>query len=62
MYIVRDESKNIVAMCTRKEDTNAWLSSKLDKQQYTIEDTSEAQYYECEYLGMKDGEGEGQIL
>lgn len=37
MYVVRNSKNEIVAICTRKEDAMAWLTSqKIDKENYTV--------------------------
>jgi hypothetical protein len=37
MYIVKDKSGKTVALCSRPEDANAWVSTKLDNAEYIVE-------------------------
>jgi hypothetical protein len=37
MYIVKDSSGKTVALCSRPEDANAWVLSKLDEENYVVE-------------------------
>jgi hypothetical protein len=39
MYIVRDNQGQTVAVCTRREDAEAYARTKLDNVQYTVEKT-----------------------
>ena len=36
MYTVLDANNSVVAICSRLEDAQAWLSTKLDKINYTV--------------------------
>lgn len=39
MYIVKDDKGEVVAICTRLEDAQAYESTALDETVYTIEET-----------------------
>lgn len=57
MFIVRNSSEEIVAICTREEDAQSFQnSSSVDKEFYTVEDTNLTEYF----LQLEDGYGEGQ--
>lgn len=62
MYIVRDSNSEIIIISTKESDARAFLeAAEIDKQSgYTIEDTSEDEYYDCKYIELQDGIGEGQ--
>jgi len=38
MFIVRNDSGDIVAVTTRREDAEVYLATQLDKTSYTIEE------------------------
>lgn len=62
MYIVRDSNSEIIIISTKESDARAFLeAAEIDKQSgYTIEDTSEDEYYDRKYMELQDGIGEGQ--
>jgi len=37
MYVVKDENNQVVALCSRPEDAQAWVNSKLDNVTYVVE-------------------------
>ena len=37
MYVVKDENNRVVALCSRPEDAQAWINSKLDNVTYVVE-------------------------
>ncbi len=37
MYTVKNANNEVVCLCSRPEDAQAWVMTKLDKTHYTIE-------------------------
>jgi hypothetical protein len=63
MYVVRNLSNEIVAICTRPEDAQSFQNSaSVDKESYTVEDDLEAAAIEERFLQLQDGYGEGQLV
>jgi hypothetical protein len=61
MYIVRNSSNEIVAICTRHKDAHSFQNSAgVDKESYTIEDDAEAAAFVEHFMQLQDGYGEGQ--
>jgi hypothetical protein len=63
MYIVKNSSNEIVAICTRHEDARSFQNSgNIDNESYTIEDDLEMAAIEEQFLQIQDGCGEGQLV
>ena len=64
MYVVYNSSNEVVVMCSRLEDANAYLSTNLDDTQYVIKEMPDKEMDE-HIIRMaemeEDGIGEGQI-
>jgi len=37
MYTVKNANNEVICFCSRSEDAQAWVTTKLDKTHYTIE-------------------------
>jgi hypothetical protein len=60
MFVIRNSNNEIVALCSRQEDADAFLSAApVDKETYTIENLAQD---EESFLQLEDGIGEGQLL
>jgi hypothetical protein len=60
MFVIRNSNNEIVALCSHREDADAFLSAATaDKETYTIENLAQD---EESFLQLEDGIGEGQLL
>lgn len=63
MYIVKNSSNEIVAICTRYEDAQSFQNGgSIDNESYTVEDDLEMAAIEEQFLQLQDGCGEGQFV